>query len=70
MIGQSRGASNPERARVDLAVREFQRAPVQRWRSPKPQGGGAVKVAYPFVLETGADDESRSGFQVTPGAFR
>jgi TonB family protein len=25
---------------------------VRRWRFPKPKGGGAVDVSYPFVLRT------------------
>ncbi|PCC68205.1 AgmX/PglI C-terminal domain-containing protein [Nannocystis exedens] len=51
--GKVADAASRESSVADGAVPECITAAVRRWVFPRPEGGGSVKVTYPFVLEPG-----------------
>ena len=55
-------------AKVEFCVA----AAVRRWLFPKPQGGGSVLVAYPFIFRSGAPGSERimRGYELLVSATR
>jgi Ca-activated chloride channel family protein len=51
--GKVASATVKETTMSDAAVATCISAAIKRWTFPKPEGGGSVTVAYPFVLEPG-----------------